>query len=965
MGSEIDRNVYGWLVWDKRLTASSLTAQGATDTSSDYDQTTPRPGVPALTTGSNDAHIQIGGTQGDYIDVQVLQSGMPGRDGATIQYDVDGSGPWKGWDGYSYRYWEVINEYTGSGEERDRFGGTATVGGLPVVGYKTGALSWACEYWDQTNGWQAATGEDMAVGEGLDLVTLPSGRLLAIGYDAAALSVSGQVQYSDDGGATWADYSRDAFIDGDLPKTCRKLSAAYNGTEILIVLQSDDSSGDLYQLASDDLGATFNQVKVLTGFGKFISVVALPTGGFGLFCESASDDKPTFVRIGSAFSDISDATEVEITSYTGTLAMCGWATRDGILYCAFFDTNTADTLRVYRSVDFGENWDNTGDAVTLALLTLTGGSFSPALRNFDAIWSAYGCVLLHNFNDDLSTDYEDSLCAMWLGGWTTLELQYDQEFADLFTLPLDTLTKLGYGETGVGTTTLTDGRWELDGARKITGPVETASLSRVYFVDVEGVDSSRTADEYYIEAHFISGGIDYAIRIRMGGSNNGWTARDVNDNVLLHTSTAPATRWQFILGRTKMYARAVLAGGRGEWTEYTHSLGDDAAVAAGPYMTVDCTASHEGYIYALGSAGAIGNFLFTGDSEFQGRPASGVPVWAPGGSDAAAATIALVDGPATAGTEWAVEPAYDYGVDAAMPDTGPSPDRMWLSGVETEQVLCYDLGEETVLGRWVGLYAGRPRFRTAYLERYTGSSWTTVVTLDAAEGLTSLDFTREGDSLTPATTPAADADRYLQAGELAGGWVLVDSTNEAWLIRDNTAGSWGDVSATVRPVIYLEPGATGATSGTLSIIPPQALAVSSSGASLSPARYWRIRIPAQEAPVGGIGAGVLLAGRLEAVGAEPDWGWGDDTSLSVERAQSPYGTPHSAELGPPRRVWSWAWTEGSDLSQLRSTLDLDYLRPASGNQLVSAEDVWWQLHGLLVSTESGTLPCVAPAQRRL
>lgn len=975
MATRILDTLFGWLVFDRAFGADKLASNDGSSTGSSYSQMSPRPGVPEVVSGTDEATLQLSGAQGESIDVRVTQSGMPGRKGARVAIRGEDD-VWLGWTEHQIEQFEPIDAPVLQTYVQTAVGARATTG-YPVAGRMGSSdSSWAAFYWDGDD-WQAGSGETADASEGLAIVGLPSGRMLAICYDGEQVAVD----YSDDGGATWAPYARNALVEGTLANTTSMCTAAYSDGEISLLFERSGGSGDLYQLASDDLGVTFRTVKTHTTFGVMPTVFALPHGGFGVTYETTVG-QPVYARLGSAFSQLDDAVSVDVGASTSNDAVTGWSTATGVLYMLVHASNPY----LFRSFDLGDTW------VDAALAWTTEWGNATTYRNTRAAWTARGaCVLLQWTPPTSSGVFDDGLACLWVGGWTNRERAWDPRdpsagasstggYSTFSNTPAygglrlitETLANSGWTKTGAGTETIGCGQVTVAGVIRLASTVGRHSdVDGTYdFIDVAcSAGGAITANNQWFEVAIeeSSSGDSYLFKLRIGPS--GWRLVDVhNAHATLATSSGTldmASGYQFFVGKGAIWHRP---RGSRVWTRetFTATNGTYAGDYTLSYESVSASASVS--IRMLGRQTTEDSIGYTAEvqtavSGYTGLPLGSLPVAHP---FSAGGHLALVEGPVTSGTEWLVDPVHDYGVVNADPEKGPSPLHEWRSGVETEQILCWEL-DARVRGQWLGVAVLRPRFRTAYLEYYNGSSWTTCADLDCAAGFESLEFIKStgvAGMVQPAATVSVPGGRFIQADELVGGYLIFPS-GMCRVISRNTGGVWqSTATSNMPPVRVWFEGADGTedTSGSLTIVPPQAMVIDYAESNVI--THLRLRIPAQNAPDNSIGAGVILPGFVHAAGEQPGWDWGDETALNVDRVVSPQGTPRASELGPLLRTWSWSWTEGTSLHDLRQSSDLDYLSPSAGSgvtprSLVHHQDVWWQLKGLLSMTDSGTLPVVA------
>lgn len=966
MANRLDRPLFGWLTWDPRFGMDNLAVNDGSTLGSSYSQVNPRPGIPELVTGTDDARVQISGAQGQTIDAKVVTTGMPGiedDDACLALRDPDGENTWLTWSADRFSRWEMVQEATLSTNTLDTFDcETHRTTGRVAIGTRRNA-----RYWDEeTHTWELATGwVTGGTDGGIGMCSLPSGRMLAISKGSGI--TTRKVQFSDDGGINWASYSTNC-MPTTFPKDTVKLAAANQGNNIFVLAESDDGSGDLYQLASTDQGSSFLFVQQMSGKGHQVSACEVPGAGIGVVYQRDSDNVPVFVGLESATRELTSGDEVEIDGAISNVdGLTIWSTCDGILFVLMSDRNGDGTeLRVYRSTDAGETW------VAVSEPGHMDDNSDLRLTNLASTWGPNGAVILHNLNSTTSGDRDLSLCALHLGGWSNLQQDTGEQYtagtsggsstAGGLYLPVDTLAASSWSVTfsGGGAETLGEANNLTDGVQAFY-PASNTSLSTRWLVDVRvNSGGSPASDIIFAQVRWGNGSTIRRYNLRLSDSGGWRLYDDLTSLELVSDLTYDVTeRTQFMIAASEILVKRPYER---VWTIHEFSGSTSAGAGTGLFTWEQTTTtSPDVDVFGFGFDESSNNDT-TDVNGFDGRPVSSVPVWTPPFGDTQGTKVALVDGPATSGSEWTIPPSYDYGIDKIEPTSG-SPDSLWLSGESTEQVLTWDLGTETFIGPWMGLYVENPRFQTAYLEHYDGSTWVTSATLDLGVDFTGIDYTRTGDSIYPTSSPATPATRYLQSGEMVGGYVVYDPAGSpvAEIIRKQKSGSWAS-AGTSRPILSIGEAGTdpgGATTGVCNLVAPQGYVLTDVGNTT--ARYWRVRLPAQTVPTGGIGAGTILVGTLHGVGVPPGWAWSEGNDPNVSRTRSPYGTPSSTQLGPMQRTWTWAWSEGQILTGLRGTdLDIDYLSPEAGTSAaVTADDVWWQLQGLMEVTEGGTLPCVA------
>ena len=226
------------------------------------------------------------------------------------------------------------------------------------------------------------------------LLVLPSGRLLCFHFvyhnantatpytdDIAQI----RMHYSDDKGATWttgSPYAMESEITLNTIGPLRRLRVAYGDGQILALISYDDSSltydSVIQQLASDDMGASFQTITTFSGAdrqhtGCFGEVVH--AGGYFVAAHISRQDSAGGIgvvvnRVASAYDAISaGAVSSPFTAYEangtingtkiddGDLAMC--VDEDGAIsiYLRVIEHSAAQNDNiVIRSEDYGSTW---------------------------------------------------------------------------------------------------------------------------------------------------------------------------------------------------------------------------------------------------------------------------------------------------------------------------------------------------------------------------------------------------------------------------------------------------------------------------------------------------------------------------------------------------------------------------------------------------------------------------------
>jgi hypothetical protein len=338
------------------------------------------------------------------------------------------------------------------------------------------------------------------------------------------------------------------------------------------------------------------------------------------------------------------------------------------------------------------------------------------------------------------------------------------------------------------------------------------------------------------------------------------------------------------------------------------------------------------------------------------------------------AALGVRGGPATFGEIHSIPVIHDFPIRSLFWDCSPSRSEVWRSTDDgVEQVLAFEFPEQTRIGGsfLLGLFVAGANFPTARLEVDTvggGAGWTTVATLNLAEGFENLGFERFGDVLRPGAAPVKEGERFLNRAELVGGvarWGAGGSSGVARIVNQS-AGGWTDKATnTIQPFARVDAELVAGTStagNNLDLQAPAGLVVAHLDESVGLLYGVRVVVEATSTPEGYHEAGLLMVGAVTPFGQQWSRGYSVETSPNASRSTSTFGTIRKTQLGPPPTRFSVAWPDGVKLHQMRQGIDVDYLGPAGKPPAVADHDVWGQLWGLLDETKSGELPVVIVAR---
>jgi hypothetical protein len=311
-------------------------------------------------------------------------------------------------------------------------------------------------------------------------------------------------------------------------------------------------------------------------------------------------------------------------------------------------------------------------------------------------------------------------------------------------------------------------------------------------------------------------------------------------------------------------------------------------------------------------------------------------------------SLRVEGGSSMTGDRYEISTAYGYPIEHIFPEVRPSPRQGWRSTSDGSQItialrldpsfIADCAPGNDVLGVWLqGI-----NFRRVLLQGYS-SSWSTLATFDADDGLSGLRFTRIGNAIVPSGVDGTNAP-YLHLDELRGATFAFDDGTLRRVIS-NTEGHFG--SGHKRPTVLLE-GCTGTEppSGTAGSLRPDWMCglFKLAGADYS---AYRLLIPVQDTVDGDFRIGTLILGPLVAFGAESSWGRVVSTEPNASRVEAADWTRTVRRRAPARRTVQLSWSDGYDVTNSYSG-DPNYLLDAAGGvAIASVADTPWVVEGLI------------------
>jgi len=319
-------------------------------------------------------------------------------------------------------------------------------------------------------------------------------------------------------------------------------------------------------------------------------------------------------------------------------------------------------------------------------------------------------------------------------------------------------------------------------------------------------------------------------------------------------------------------------------------------------------------------------------------PMSSLPVYVSGG-----VSVRAVDGPAMASDSWTLAPAYEYPIERVWPSYARSPRVRWRSVDDTAQVTIALSLDPDLLGTvdsaigspLLGLHLAGINWRSGSIQRYTGSTWVTVTTIDAASAFGTLDCTRTGATVVP----AADTTHQIAGQELIG-WDYreIDPTGVVRRIKANRGGRWATgTTAGPRASLMLDKIDNTEATSTDAVLSARNLCVVFEHPAATAAAGWRLVIDVQDTVEGWFEIGSMMFGPVWVSGQPTDWGRGTEQVLGTAYRRQQNGAIQAAQPTPAGMAVEVAWTGGVDSRQFHDgTTEPSYITTTSTSGITGA-----------------------------
>ena len=956
---------------------------------SNFTQAGPAPGTARAQDADSKLQPFLTNAQETDVVVEVTQAGGANREGCAVSYrkKSEADTEFRGWIPPTWITGWTAAAFTDA-ETFDMFQAAVipSTQEVIVVAKTLSDGSPVSRLWSpSTRSWGAATdilaGSGIAAGNHAAVAVLPDSELIL-----AMVGVRGTIFSSKDKGATWQLYSLEPLgVTLTLPATLKRDRMAVTPNGELVLFHATSTASENAQFASSDRGATWDEVETGTALGTGIDVTALPDGSIGVVFGGS------FARLASPFDLASDAPTIPITSGAERAI---WSDFDGVLYVMVREVATSRRLVLQRSKDSGTTWEdfafNPWAQATAPAATAVGP------ENLQAIPVEGGAMLLHNWAGTGGL-FNGSIGALQIGGWSNVlggvasggNLIIDRAAwggdgvgSGATWVPIDLPENMGYTLTGTAPTLIAASLGELEfltvaaqGSEEFVlatqanivamgelrvrlGGALTTNEVGFRLIASDGVNNS------FVEINF--DGTGFRVRDVVAGTDLATVAIDITSNDDLTDMVQVKAQ---IVGHTTLrvfFKRSNV----NNWTSVTLTTSTLAFTGVLPngravfgHRIASTSTSRWRQFHVV--TGGIALLRIADTNLLIGKAPSGVPVPIVDIGQALGGTLysfmGLESGPGTVGERYDIATFYKFGIDKIFADVEPSPDAGWRATDETEQILVWDLGRDTILGKSIFNLLMRVQQRlceVAYAADGAGS-FTVLDTFDSGAEFTGLGYVRSGDSVRP-LPGFTTADRYLFEEEATGGHLVMVAAvpSTAREILECRAGHW---LGTVRPELRVDIQGGEPAANDCTIVLPDGVLISHTAGIR--ARYVRLRFPAQPTPHGYIGAGLIIPmGTVQPMGQLHEWDWGSETSLNRDDRTSPYGTSRFRELGPPPTDWNDNHTSGLDQTNLRQSAadDINYQAPSADLAgLAALNDVWLLQRGIAQRLKSGEIACLS------
>jgi hypothetical protein len=955
----LTKTLRGLAVLDPRWTVDAL------DASSVYDEADAQPGE---TTGDGELAPRILGGQSATIEVLPIVAGVPGTVGYRLPGETEQA--LRGMEG---------PVCTGSCPP-DTLASSTWVGAVVHAPSQRVVATWARAgvastaagaWWDPTTyTWTPfATLPTFPVGSwgGINSPLVPYIRADDIILVGPVASIR-----SSDWGATWVRHGSD--YTGAAAASVQTRGAIDGQGRWLL---TGDSGADCELQASSDYGATWTDVATIDD-AQHHGVAAMPDGRIVFVYTDAADTyTPKAYILATAYDDPTSRTPVEITSTTGldTDRIAVAVEPDGTIRVTIADLFA---LRIYTSTDGGASYSGPiaipiANEMRCPVQVHAAGRHMllhqrqpPGIGNGVSI-GGVGAILLGGWSGAMFGELPGD--ASWVGTdepdaeWTAWGTPGDTMVAG--GMRLYSAAAAGGYEVDPGVEVQQFAEFEtvevinsatLEGGFRMRIDTGTVEQSVTVFMEPDGFRIRDSVATAWLSSKFA---IDLTIPMC-------WRAEQTGTNFRLAYRRPWKTEWTWSTAASSGYWFPTTTASTGSSFIRFGNFSSTAAVEIiwrfAKWGGIGPTVLAPGYQFGLR---AFGPSVIRGIDGAPLPPRGGWPI-PEASTSTTAALLTAQGGPGLESEVYTIRPAHGYPVDALFP-ASPSPSQEYRSGALSDYTadwqIAVDLGADSRIAGCATValvIRGGTVRQWALRGQIDGGSPTTLGTLDLATGFAGVDYALDGDTLAPpASYSGTEGGRYLAAGELVGGYVVLDTggTPSVHRIAEQSAGWWGS-SPGPRAVLRLE-GLVGteAATGTCDLLAPQGVMVVDLEADEF-YRTWVVRVDrTQPAFEDRVAAGRLWVMGLRAFGKQYDRGyvWRVDPRVAVDEDAT--GTQRRRRQGPLRRSATIDWAHGVQLRTVRTGgAAPGYLANGEGVALVARDAVYDTLIGVMQTSDDGAAP---------
>ena len=784
---------------------------------------------------------------------------------------------------------------------------------------------------------------------------------------------------SDSAGLTFSQVEVGPYTTGTEATIAEEMSAfdiVYQGGAFLIASPQSDSGGG-FKLSISKIGSAFQKI------------------------TSASTSQSELLNFSVVGSGTDSRGIASCVSDNGTIYIhaCGRDVAADLYGCVFVSMDDGDTI-----VDLGKSGIIPDDGTNFGPkgLWFNAGAVGTTIPNRIQTSFARGrVVMLCNHTADPGNE-DNSLTFIALGGSSTVTMPlvdgyYNNEGMGGFSetwLPFDLPGDTGTWTVATGGTTsesLSNGKLALSsnaaGHVRYSSDLTSAVYNYGYIVRASLICESGDLahDAVQIRLRLADGTDDYDVSVRFSAA--GFRVYDNNGSSQVGSDVGltMTNEHEFIIamlggstgnsdGKIQVWYRPKNSSSDRSWVKSTSgsaltvvtspSADSSSNISWGHFNSSSSVATMtskwtEFHVCRGDSAGSDNIVSQTNPGGLWAKPyaPSGYRAYVNGGT-----FITAHDGPARLSDEYNIDTRYGYAVDRIFFSENQTPRVKWRSTNVTENTIALAL-DNTLLGAddskmgndVIALTLLGINWKTGVLQGYdSGStSWQTIANIDSASGLGSLDWSRDGNTVSPGSSAASTI--FLHTNEFEGGTFGLQDGSGTNLrrIKTNTSGEWDGTAATTTktPQIMLE-GVAGSdrSSGVLGyIMAPNVTVV----AKLNGSKYagYRIKIDAQSTVDGYFTVGTAILGWVEAFGRQYSRGRIIETAANTSVVARTDGTSTSTNFGPSQRRVQFAWTDGVDVSSVQgSTPDPDYIKGHSAGgalPIATPGETPYQIEGLV------------------